>query len=268
MSVTGTTPDMGEGCVVWLATATGWDMSVSVVGLRCGLCFARYAAYPYRKRRGEITLAMDLLCELIADVVPPLAVMAGACAGDIDCLLQRGPMHQSEASTPSAYLAKNLGQRRGVFQLQPPSRHHVSGSRRGGLGRVRVPTSTLSLQVRPAPHARREGVLFLSPSPAVDAAPHPGFTSISFLLPPSPPPRRPACGWFIPPSSSHPDPRQSPYRPPPAQFAFDSPRFIPTFLTTSFTSFDVHAFYNPLENFPPFVRGNAPGAKASQGPIT
>ena len=40
------------------------------------------------------------------------------------------------------------------------------------------------------------------------------------------------------------------------------------FLTTSLTSFDVHAFHNPLENFPTIVRGNPASAKASQGPIT
>ena len=40
-------------------------------------------------------------------------------------------------------------------------------------------------------------------------------------------------------------------------------RFYFCFLTTSFTSFDVHAFNIPPENISHFVRGNAPGAKAS-----
>jgi hypothetical protein len=38
-------------------------------------------------------------------------------------------------------------------------------------------------------------------------------------------------------------------------------------LTTHFTSFDVYAFDNLLENISPFMRGNTAGAQTSQGPF-
>ena len=107
------------------------------------------------------------------------------------------------------------------YSLRSPSRVRITAR---GLGRVRVSPSTLSLQVRPTPHARREGALFLSPSPAVDAAPFPHLhTALWSYIFPSPSisrPRTSACGWFFPPP---PLPASKPYRPPlSAQSAFDS----------------------------------------------
>ena len=65
-----------------------------------------------------------------------------------------------------------------------------------------------------------------------------------------------------------PRPASKPLSPPSSPVCFRFLRFISTFLTTPFTSQDIHAFYNPLENVRIVVRGNPPGAKVAQGPVT
>ena len=68
----------------------------------------------------------------------------------------------------------------------------------------------------------------------------------------------------IPPFPPTPVPSRNPYRPSLCQSVRDLILHDLFFLlTTYFTSFDVNAFNNPMENIFPYLRGNAAGAQAS-----